>query len=83
MDPLRLVARCVTSYVVLLLLLRLAGARSVKHASPLDFVVALIVGDLIDDALWAEVPIAQFIVASATLVLAKFLLTAHRALHRW
>jgi hypothetical protein len=41
----------------------------------MDFVLALTVGDLVDDAIWAEVPIAQFFVAASTLLATKFLIT--------
>jgi uncharacterized membrane protein YcaP (DUF421 family) len=67
MDPLRIVVRVVFAYLVVLVFLRLTGKRAVKHASPFDFVVALILGDLIDDALWAEVNASTFVVASGAL----------------
>ena len=67
MDPLRILIRVVFTYVVLLVLVRLAGKRAIKHGSPFDFVTALIVGDLIDDALWAEVNASVFVVASGAL----------------
>jgi len=38
-------------------------------------VLALILGDMIDDAVWSEVPFAQFVVAASTLVLLKLLFT--------
>jgi uncharacterized membrane protein YcaP (DUF421 family) len=75
MDPLRTGLRALLAYLILLFLLRVAGKRTVKQGSPFDFVLALIVGDLIDDAIWAEVPIAQFVVAAATLLLMKLLMT--------
>jgi uncharacterized membrane protein YcaP (DUF421 family) len=78
MDPLRLIVRCLGTYVLLLLLLRLAGKRTIQQGMPFDFVFALILGDLIDDAVWAEVPFAQFLVASVTLMLTKLLMTSHR-----
>lgn len=78
MDPLRTALRCLVAYLFLLGLLRLAGKGSIRSGSPFDFVLALTIGDLIDDAVWAEVPIAQFFVAAATLVLTKFLMTWHR-----
>jgi uncharacterized membrane protein YcaP (DUF421 family) len=78
MDPLRIVIRCLIAYVLLLTMLRLAGKRTVRHSHAFDFVLALILGDLIDDALWAEVPIAQFVVATATLVLMKLSVTVHK-----
>jgi uncharacterized membrane protein YcaP (DUF421 family) len=77
MDPFRTGLRALVAYLILLFLLRISGKRTVKQGSPFDFVLALIVGDLIDDAIWAEVPIAQFVVASATLLLMKLLMTLH------
>jgi uncharacterized membrane protein YcaP (DUF421 family) len=78
MDPLRLVVRCIITYVFLLALLRLAGNRTIKQGTPFDLVLALVLGDLVDNAVWAEVPFVQFVVASVTLVLAKLLMTWHR-----
>jgi uncharacterized membrane protein YcaP (DUF421 family) len=82
MDPFRLVVRSLASYLFLLLLLRLAGKRTITQGPPFDFVLALILGDLIDDAVWAEVPFTQFVVGCATLVLTKLLMTWHRAVGR-
>jgi uncharacterized membrane protein YcaP (DUF421 family) len=82
MDPFRLVMRCVASYLFLLLLLRLAGKRTIRQGPPFDFVLALVIGDLIDDAIWAEIPFTQFVIASATLVLTKLLMTWPRAVGR-
>ncbi len=67
MDPLRIVVRVVCAYILLLVLVRLAGKTAVKHTSPLDFVTALIVGDLVDDALWADVNASVFVVAAGSL----------------
>ncbi len=67
MDPLRIVVRVACAYVLLLVLVRLAGKTTVKHASPLDFVTALIAGDLVDDAVWAEVNASVFVVAAGSL----------------
>lgn len=79
MDPLRIAVRCVLAYVFLLALLRLSGKRGVRQATPFDFVLMLILGDMVDDALWAEVPFAQFVVATSTLVLMKLLSVAGKA----
>ena len=67
MDPLRLAARALFAYALLLVLIRLAGKRTVKHGSALDFTIALVVGDLVDDMIWAEVPVSQFVVAAGVL----------------
>lgn len=60
-------ARAVLSYVVLLALVRVTGKRTLRQGTAFDFAVALIVGDLVDDVIWAEVSAAQFLVASSTL----------------
>jgi len=75
MDPLRVGVRAAAAYVILLLLLRLAGKRTVYQGTPFDFVLALVLGDIVDDALWSEVPMAQFVVAAASLVLMKLAVT--------
>lgn len=67
MEPLGIAARAALSYSVLLLLVRLAGKRTVRQSTALDFAIALIVGDLVDDMIWAEVSAAQFIVACTAL----------------
>jgi uncharacterized membrane protein YcaP (DUF421 family) len=67
MDPLRVAVRSLAAFVFLLALLRLAGKRAIAQGTPFDFVLALILGDLVDDLLWAEVPASQFVVAAGTL----------------
>lgn len=52
--------RAVIAYAYLLFVTRVSGKRVVGQATPFDFIVALIIGDLIDDALWAEVSMAKF-----------------------
>jgi uncharacterized membrane protein YcaP (DUF421 family) len=69
MDPLRLVARALFGYALLLVLIRLTGKRTVKHGSVLDFTIALVVGDLVDDMIWSEVPVSQFVVAACALLM--------------
>lgn len=67
MDPLRLLARVVFAYVVLLILVRLSGKHLVKHAAPHDFALALILGDMVDDVLWADVHASVFVVGAGVL----------------
>jgi uncharacterized membrane protein YcaP (DUF421 family) len=73
MELHRIAVRAVFAYVVLLGLLRASGKRTVARGTPFDFVLALILGDMIDDLLWAEVPAARFAVGVATLALAHSL----------
>jgi len=69
MDPLRIVARVVVAYVVLMVMVRVSGKRLVRHASPFDFTLSLILGDMVDDLLWAEVDASVFVVAAGALVM--------------
>ena len=69
MDPLRIVARVLFAYVVLLVLVRVGGKRLVRHASPFDFALSLILGDMVDDVLWAEVDAAVFVIGAGVLVM--------------
>jgi hypothetical protein len=55
MDPLRIAARAVFAYIVLLVLVRLSGKHRVTQANPFDFSLSLILGDLVDDPIWGEV----------------------------
>lgn len=73
MDLHRIAIRAVFAYVVLLILVRLSGKRAVRQASPLDFTVSLILGDMVDDALWAEVNASLFVVATSALLIAHSL----------
>jgi uncharacterized membrane protein YcaP (DUF421 family) len=68
MELHKIVLRALLAYIFLLILLRVSGKRTVAQGTSFDFVLALILGDMIDDALWAEVPFSQFIVATSVLV---------------
>jgi uncharacterized membrane protein YcaP (DUF421 family) len=69
MELYKILLRVVFAYIFILFLLRLSGKREVAQATGFDFVLALILGDLFDDLIWAEVPASQFVVAAGTLVL--------------
>lgn len=74
MDLLRLAFRAAFVYGYLLLAMRLSGKRLVRHLNTIEFVLALIFADLVDNAVWAEVPLAQFVAASATILGSRALL---------
>ncbi len=67
MDIWRIGIRALVCYVYLLAMTRASGKRMISEATPFDFVVALIIGDLIDDALWADVSMASFGAATASI----------------
>jgi uncharacterized membrane protein YcaP (DUF421 family) len=73
MDLLVVAARVLFSYLVLLALLRAGHKRSVAESTPFDFVLALVLGDMIDDLLWGEAGAAMFIVGVGGLALAHSL----------
>lgn len=56
----RIAVRAAVAYLYLLITTRMSGKSVVGQATPFEFLVALILGDLIDDALWAEVSMAKF-----------------------
>ena len=69
MSPLRIALRAVVAYVFLLALIRVSGKRLVSEATGVQFVLAIIIGDLVDDAVFAATPFAQFVAAAGTLTL--------------
>jgi uncharacterized membrane protein YcaP (DUF421 family) len=73
MDPLRIAVRAAFAYVVLLALVRVSGKRTVKQGNPFDFTIALVLGNMFDDAVWAGVALSRFVVACGTLVAAHVL----------
>jgi uncharacterized membrane protein YcaP (DUF421 family) len=54
---------------VLLALLRASGKRTIHQGTPFDFVLALVLGDMIDDLLWGDVEAARFVAAVGSLTL--------------
>ena len=76
MDPGRILVRAVFAYVFIVAVVRLSGKRVVAEATAFDFVLAIIVGDMFDDLFWAEVPAAQFVVATGVLVLLEIVVSA-------
>jgi len=72
MDTGRLVIRCLFGFCYLLIVFRLSGKRTVAEVTPFELVMALIMGDLVDDLVWDDVPATQFAVAVAALWLANF-----------
>ena len=82
MDPLSIAIRALATFGFLLILVRLSGKRTVREGTSFDFVLALVLGDLVDDAVWSEVPMAQFVAAAGALVFMKLALTAHKLFTR-
>jgi uncharacterized membrane protein YcaP (DUF421 family) len=69
MELWRIVVRALLVYVFALAVIRITGKRTVGRADLSSFVVMLVIGDMFDDMLWAEVPAAQFVVGVGALLL--------------
>jgi uncharacterized membrane protein YcaP (DUF421 family) len=69
MELHKIAVRVLFAYVILLALMRFSGKRVVSEAGARDFVVALIIGDLIDDLMWGEVGAAEYAAATGGIVL--------------
>ena len=84
MDPLRIAVRAAFAYVFLLIMTRLSGKQIVAHGTTVDFVLALVFGDLVDDLVWAEVAATQFVAAVGTLFICTGLwgMTKGRQVHK-
>jgi uncharacterized membrane protein YcaP (DUF421 family) len=86
MDLVRIGIRALLAYLYLLIAARASGKRAVAEATPFDFVLALIMGDLIDDALWAEVSFAKFAAGTGALfvldVMARMMESRSDAIYR-
>ena len=67
-DFLGIALRVSVTYVYALLILRLSGKQSITSMTPLDFIVGLIIGDLFDNIIWADVPLAQGLVGMTTIL---------------
>ncbi len=65
----QIAVRALVAYLYLLFIARISGKRVISQATPFDFIVALILGDVIDDALWAEVSMAKFAGAVGSIML--------------
>lgn len=73
MSPLHIAVRTLVAYLFLLALLRLSGKRVVAEATGMQLVLAILIGDLVDDAMFGAVPFSQFVVAAGALTLAQVL----------
>ncbi len=60
-------ARATLIYVFLLVLLRLMGKRAVGKPTAFDFMVALILGELVDEPIYGDVPVTGALTALAVI----------------
>ena len=79
MNLLAIAVRAVFSYGLLLGLVRLRGKRGVRQAGAFDRTLTLILGDLVDNAIFGEAPLAAFGVAAGSMVAIHLLANRIRA----
>lgn len=75
LDITGIIVRISVMYLYALALVRISGKQTLGQLTAMDFVVTLIVGDLVDDIVWAEIPVLQGMVAFAVVVFAHMLVT--------
>lgn len=68
MELMRIALKAAFTFLVLHVLVRASGKRTVRSGGPFDFVLSLVIGDLVDNVIWSEVPPAQFVAAVLSLV---------------
>jgi uncharacterized membrane protein YcaP (DUF421 family) len=75
----RLLLCSLGAYVFLLAMLRLSGKRVLAEATGMQFVLALIIGDLVDEAVLSSVPFLQFVVAAGALIVMQLVVATAAA----
>jgi uncharacterized membrane protein YcaP (DUF421 family) len=66
--------RVLFTYVFMCILVRLSRKRTISEGSALDFVVALLLGDMLDDLFWGDVPAAVFVAGTGTVMFSHVLM---------
>ncbi|MGQ0712994.1 MAG: DUF421 domain-containing protein [Gemmatimonadaceae bacterium] len=65
-------ARAVAVYVVMLAVIRVSGKRTIGNFSAFDFLVALMLGEVVDELIYGDVSLAQGFVAVGVVALLHF-----------
>ena len=71
-----LALRCLIVYGYLLAAVRLTGKGPMRRATPFDFVIGIVLGNLADNAIWGNVPQSEFYVAVLALLGTRLLFGA-------
>jgi uncharacterized membrane protein YcaP (DUF421 family) len=59
--------RATVIYFFLLVVVRLLGKRTVGHSTAFDFIVALILGEVVDEPIYGDVPLIQALLVIAVI----------------
>jgi uncharacterized membrane protein YcaP (DUF421 family) len=65
-------ARAVAVYAVMLFIVRLSGKRTIGNFSAFDLLVALMLGEVVDEIIYGDVTIAQGMTAIVTVALLQY-----------
>jgi uncharacterized membrane protein YcaP (DUF421 family) len=66
-------ARGVLVYVVMLIIIRVLGKRTIGNFTAFDLLVALMLGEMVDEIIYGDVTLAQGMVAIVVIALCKYL----------
>ena len=85
MSPLHILARTFVAYLFLLAIVRVSGKRLIAEATGMQLVLAIVIGDLVDDAMFGAVPFSQLVVAAGSLTMVQLLMgiAAYHDLRIW
>lgn len=75
MDPKELLftaARSLALYVLMLIVIRVLGKRTIGNFSAFDLLVALMLGEVVDEIIYADVPFVQGTLAILVIAAAKY-----------
>lgn len=67
--------RGILVYVFVLIVIRLLGKRTIGNFTAFDLLIALMLGELVDEIIYGDVSLAQGFVAITTISLAKYITT--------
>jgi uncharacterized membrane protein YcaP (DUF421 family) len=59
--------RATVIYFFLLVVVRLLGKRTIGHSTAFDFIVALILGEVVDEPIYGDVPLVQALLVIAVI----------------
>jgi len=80
MELYKIAIRALFAYIFLYVMMRQSDKGEVAQVRPIDLVLVIIMGDMIDDLLWAEVPASEFVVGVTSIMLmhAMMLIMSYR-----
>jgi uncharacterized membrane protein YcaP (DUF421 family) len=75
MEPTQLLwtaVRTLCVYLLILVILRITGKREIGNFSPFDLLIALMLGEIVDEAIYGDVDFLQFAVAAVCIAALQY-----------